>query len=74
MDLAIWKRTFKTQEEYELARLEIMIKLTERAISPANLKSEDYLRNQLQRLNNEADLLRKKVPQKKKVDKKRRKR
>lgn len=64
------KGNFKSQEEYEITRLKFMIELTERAISPAGLKSEDYLHNQVVRLQEEIKKIEAKMPRVKKVDKK----
>lgn len=61
----IWQRTFKTQELYEAARLEIIIKLTERALSRDSSKDQEYLRIQLKNLQSQLAKL---------VDKKKKKR
>lgn len=64
------KGNFKSQEEYEIVRLKFMIELTERVTSPAGLKSEDYLRNQVVRLQEEIKKIEAKMPKAKKIDKK----
>lgn len=47
------KGKFKSDASYEATRTLLMIQLTERAISKHNSPSEDYLRNQLKKLQDE---------------------
>lgn len=60
-DLRIWQREFKTREEYEIARLKIMIELTERAIGPDPMPSSDFLVKQKSRLEQEVKKLKLKL-------------
>lgn len=60
-ELPLWQRNYNTREEYEIERLSFMVKLTERAIGPNPMPSQDFLVKQKQRLEQEIEQLRTKL-------------
>lgn len=71
----LWRKNFKTKEEFEIARLKLMIDLTKRAVGSGNHESLNFLQNQIDRLNKEIESLlpKKKLTKKKKKTKMKRK-
>jgi hypothetical protein len=60
-NLPVWQREYKAREEYEIARLEFMVKLTERAMGPNPMPSQDFLVKQKARLEHEIEQLKLKL-------------